>query len=46
MFDNLEEKVQLRLERDVSDIVVETLRRELYARGQQAHGRAAGARLG
>ena len=37
-FDNLEEQVQFRLEREFSDIVVETLRRELYARTSQLTG--------
>ena len=37
-FDNLEEQVQSRLAREFSDIVVETLRRELYARAGQLTG--------
>jgi type VI secretion system protein ImpL len=37
-FDDLEEQVQGRLEREFSDIVVETLRRELYARASQLTG--------
>ena len=37
-FDNLEEQVQARLEREFSDIVVETLRRELYARASRLSG--------
>jgi type VI secretion system protein ImpL len=38
VFDNLEEQVQVRLEREFSDIVVETLRREIYARASQVTG--------
>ena len=37
-FDNLEEQVQARLEREFNDIVVETLRRELYARTARLTG--------
>ena len=37
-FDNLEEKVQSRIALEFSDIVVETLRRELYARTGQLTG--------
>ncbi|MBC5781712.1 hypothetical protein H8N03_02070 [Ramlibacter sp. USB13] len=37
-FDNLEEQVQARLAREFGDIVVETLRRELYARAGQLTG--------
>jgi len=37
-FDHLEEQVQARLEREFGDIVVETLRRELYARASQLTG--------
>jgi type VI secretion system protein ImpL len=37
-FDDLEEQVQARLEREFSDIVVETLRRELYARASRLSG--------
>jgi type VI secretion system protein ImpL len=36
--DNLEEQVQARLAREFSDIVVETLRRELYARASRLSG--------
>jgi type VI secretion system protein ImpL len=37
-FDNLEEQVQARLAREFNEIVVETLRRELYARTSQLTG--------
>jgi len=37
-FDNLEEQVQARLEREFADIVVETVRRELYARAAKLTG--------
>jgi type VI secretion system protein ImpL len=37
-FDNLEEQIQGRLEREFSDIVVETMRRELYARASKLTG--------
>jgi type VI secretion system protein ImpL len=37
-FDDLEEQVQARLTREFSDIVVETLRRELYARASRLSG--------
>ncbi|MEJ8838474.1 hypothetical protein [Ramlibacter sp. AN1133] len=37
-FDNLEEQIQDRLEREFSDIVVETMRRELYARASKLTG--------
>lgn len=37
-FDNLEEQVQARLEREFNDIVVETVRRELYARASELTG--------
>lgn len=37
-FDTLEEQLQLRLEREFSDIVVETVRRELYARASRLTG--------
>ncbi len=37
-FDRLEEQVQARLEREFSDIVVETVRRELYARASHLTG--------
>jgi type VI secretion system protein ImpL len=37
-FDNLEEQVQARLEGEFGDIVVETLRRELYARASKLTG--------
>ncbi|HET8743972.1 MAG TPA: hypothetical protein VFM98_00085 [Ramlibacter sp.] len=37
-FDNLEEQVQARLEREFADIVVETMRRELYARAGKLTG--------
>jgi type VI secretion system protein ImpL len=37
-FDNLEEEVQARIEREFSDIVVETLRRELMARASRLSG--------
>jgi type VI secretion system protein ImpL len=37
-FDNLEEQVQARIGREFSDIVVETLRRELYARASRLSG--------
>jgi type VI secretion system protein ImpL len=37
-FDDLEEQVQARLAREFNDIVVETLRRELYARTSQLTG--------
>lgn len=37
-FDNLEEQVQARVAREFNDIVVETLRRELYARASQLTG--------
>ena len=37
-FDDLEEQVQARLAREFGDIVVETMRRELYARASQLTG--------
>jgi len=37
-FDNLEEQVQARLESEFADIVVETMRRELYARAGKLTG--------
>lgn len=37
-FDTIEEQVQARLEREFNDIVVETLRRELYARAGRLTG--------
>jgi type VI secretion system protein ImpL len=37
-FDNLEEQVQARLDREFSEIVVETMRRELYARASKLTG--------
>ena len=37
-FDDLEEQVQARLAREFNDIVVETLRRELYARASRLTG--------
>lgn len=37
-FDNLEERVQARMEREFGEIVAETLRRELVARGSQLTG--------
>jgi type VI secretion system protein ImpL len=37
-FDNLEEQVQQRLEHEFSEIVVETMRRELYARASKLTG--------
>lgn len=37
-FDKLEEQLQARLEREFNDIVVETVRRELYARASQLTG--------
>lgn len=37
-FDNLEEQVQDRLEREFADIVVETMRRELFARASKLTG--------
>lgn len=37
-FDNLEEQIQVRLEREFSDIVVETMRRELYAHAGKLTG--------
>jgi type VI secretion system protein ImpL len=37
-FDNLEEQLQARLSREFSDIVVETVRRELYARAAKLTG--------
>ena len=37
-FDNLEEQLEARLYREFSDIVVETMRRELYARASQLTG--------
>ena len=42
-FDNLEEQVQARFDREFGDIVVETVRRAVRPR-QPPHGRAAGAR--
>ncbi|MDB5957076.1 hypothetical protein [Ramlibacter sp.] len=36
--DNIEEQVQARLEREFSDIVVETMRRELYAKAAKLTG--------
>ena len=37
-FDSLEEQIQSRLEREFSDIVVETVRRELYTRASRLTG--------
>ncbi|HZN46880.1 MAG TPA: hypothetical protein VFB71_04605 [Ramlibacter sp.] len=37
-FDNLEEQVQARIDREFGDIVVETVRRELYARASSLTG--------
>lgn len=37
-FDNLEERVHARIEREFGEIVVETIRRELLARGSQLTG--------
>jgi type VI secretion system protein ImpL len=37
-FDNIEEQVQARVDREFGDIVVETVRRELYARASKVTG--------